>query len=238
MSKNIFCIQKSYANSSEARAIISAKQLTDNIEYYFSNENNLDLIDRSHIPVGSVEFCRMVADVNSIELDTVSDYPFELAFILGRKVRKTTAKDVKYGEWCKPFKTKEFPVQMAASFVVDKNGAEIDPDTPCWASTVVEFTSEWRCYIIKGKIKGIAQYDSGPDDELTSFEIIKLESLIDEWKMAPAAYAMDVGRITTSNEVTLVEVNDAWGIGYYSDGTLTQRDYADWLAIRWNELTQ
>lgn len=236
MRNSIFCIQKSYSNSSEARAIISAKALSDNIELYFVNDDMLDIVDREHIPVGSVEFCEKVAAANSIELEPIRDYPFELAFILGRKVRKTVAKDVKYGEWCKPFKAKDFPSQLAESFVVDWHGAAVDPETPCWVSSVVTFTSEWRCYVHKGVIKGIAQYDSGPEDHLTDFEIVKLQSLIAEWKRAPIAYAMDVGRITTSNDVTLVEVNDAWGTGYYSTGTLSEKDYAEWLAARWCEL--
>lgn len=46
-------------------------------------------------------------------------------------------------------------------------------------------------------------------------------------------YALDVGLLENTRELALVEVNAAWGTGYYPSGTLSATGYAKWLINGW-----
>ena len=50
----------------------------------------------------------------------------------------------------------------------------------------------------------------------------------------PIAYSLDIGMLDWG-EPALVEVNDAWALGFYK-GTLSDKDYIEMLYDRWQQL--
>lgn len=167
------------------------------------------------------------------------DYPEPLKPFLHRKIASSVLGS-SAGYFVKPLKTKAFEAQILPDRAEDAltrlHTLGLSPETPCWRANPMQFQHEWRIYILKGDVIGAAQYDQGhADAELTTQEWCRVRDMVKAWSEAPSAYALDVGRLA-SGELALVEVNDAWGTGFYSYGTLSAKGYADWLAQRWQEL--
>lgn len=121
----------------------------------------------------------------------------------------------------------------------DDKGLPLPLSTACWHSDRVNFLHEWRVYVLDGQVLGDAQYDQGKQDaELSAEERGYVAAMIETWgDDAPIAYALDVGRLA-DGAFALVEVTDAWGIGYYGNGSCAPRDYARWLEKRWSQFTK
>lgn len=97
-------------------------------------------------------------------------------------------------------------------------------------SATVNFVSEYRVPVIRGKNHG-AYYYSGDATVLPDMDVV--DEMIGQWLYSPKAYCLDVG-ILDSGETALVEVNDAFSCGAY---TMPANIYADLLTTRWTELT-
>ncbi len=100
------------------------------------------------------------------------------------------------------------------------------------ASEVVNFLSEWRIYVLRSEVIGIAHYAGDafryPDPEV-------VQSAIHDYKPeAPVAYGIDFG-ITEDGRTLLVEVNDAYSLGAYG---LSPPKYAEMLEARWVEIVE
>jgi len=93
----------------------------------------------------------------------------------------------------------------------------------------IEFISEYRCYIEKGRLVGLKHYNG---DFLLFPNTFVIEAAINFYKSAPIAYTMDFG-ISDKGWTYLIECNDAFSIGNYG---LAHDVYAGMLAKRWHEL--
>lgn len=127
-------------------------------------------------------------------------------------------------------KSKEF----VAGVVRNKAQAEmyfnnLIKSTPILISEVVNFVSEYRCYIVNGEIKGVKHY-------LGDFFIYpdgnKIREMVKAYTTAPAGYSLDVGVLDTG-ETVLVECNDGWSLGNYG---LAPNLYVSLLVARWREM--
>jgi hypothetical protein len=184
-------------------------------------------------PVGTVEFCRAWMSANGIAEPPALDYPDALSGALRRVVRRTTFGQAEIGSWVKPQRTKAWEPHA-------KNSDREHPvEELVWESAVIheqDWLAEWRVYVLGGQIIGEGRYDSGPDDTL-SYD----RDLVASWVAAygasgeaPVGYALDVA-LWANGQTALVEVTDAWAIGYYR-GTCTPTGYARMLWARWRQL--
>lgn len=230
-----------FVNSPEWRAIRHAAMLNDCLETRIvSNERIIpasDLLDA--VPVGSIEFCRSIADAQGLTMPSPIDYPVPLNPYLGRDVRMGILAESS-GFFTKPVQTKAFEAFLAPispeEFRRSLSIRNLDPNTPCWISEPVLFVHEWRVYVEHHRILGVAQYDMGEiDADMSAPELNLVLEMIGAWVDAPDAFAIDSGR-TNCGKLLLVEVNDGWGTGYYPRGSLRPTEYARWCATRWMEL--
>ncbi|APZ42633.1 hypothetical protein BW247_05580 [Acidihalobacter ferrooxydans] len=168
-----------------------------------------------------------------------------------RSLDQTTLGKAHRGLFVKPVEIKAFDAIVNYPGF-ERSGLALPADTPCWCSPVQEWLSEYRVYVLHGKMLGFAQYTGDYEWYLSEPLIAQIRTMIDAWPDAPAAYAMDVAiaanqqletlRIGDSNygvvlngSVVLVEINDGWATGYYSDA-ISPREYAAWLHARWMEI--
>lgn len=106
---------------------------------------------------------------------------------------------------------------------------DVPTSTFMLCSDVVNFVSEYRCYIINGVLKGMKHYLGDPFIAPDKEKVMKM---IASYTEAPAGYSLDVG-ILDNGETVLVECNDGWSLGNYG---LDNSIYANLLATRWREM--
>lgn len=182
-------------------------------------------------PVGSVEFCRAWMHAVAAHEPTPLDYPPCLHVFLEREVRQYgDASRAPPGAWVKPVRTKAWTATRLEA------GHDAPGVGPVWTSAHLDIRAEFRVYVIGSAIAGAGRYDDGEDDRLT-FDSGLVEQMIQAYRAsgeAPAAYALDVA-LLRDGRTALVEVTDAWAIGYYR-GSLGPRDYVRMLWERWQEI--
>ena len=172
------------------------------------------------IIVGSVEATVEFFKYCGIEVPKAISYPESLKPYLGRDIVEMNFGDLTsegYPYFVKP----SAQIKLFTGDVVSHdehlgylvlNGAE--PDTKIFKSTLINFESEYRCFVTKGELRGMKHY-------LGEFEtfpnMLMIHEMIAEFEKsgeAPSAYTLDVG-ITDEGLTLLVEVNDMWAIGSY-----------------------
>jgi hypothetical protein len=96
-------------------------------------------------------------------------------------------------------------------------------------SDIVDFVTEYRCYIIDKKIVGCYNY-------LGDFRIYPNLNLVDDminsFVNQPLGYSIDVG-VLHNGETCLIEVNDGWSLGNYG---LEPKLYTRLLTERWVQI--
>jgi hypothetical protein len=162
------------------------------------------------------------------------NYPDELAAFLGRRVWNTTIDRVssETDSWplfVKPVENKRFTgcVVRGTKDLVGKGCS--GEDVPVTCSEVVDFVSEYRCFVRYGKILDVRRY-RGDWSIAPNRDVI--ESAVAAYTTAPAGYAVDFGA-TSDGRTLLVEVNEGHSLGCYG---LQQNLYAQLLSARWAEL--
>lgn len=114
---------------------------------------------------------------------------------------------------------------------------EIDWSTTKLFATEVlnNIVSEWRCYVLKGKVFACVNYSGYPLIFPNSREI---ERRIQYFESSPVAYSLDValckvGSIAEEYKTYFIEVNDAYALGYYGGDVEL---YTKMLDLRWKEI--
>lgn len=163
------------------------------------------------------------------------DYPETLSKYFGRKIWISTADTVNsnpdmWPVFIKPVENKKFKgrvIRKSADLIGCGNYNE---DSQVYCSELVNLISEYRVFVLYGKIIDVRRY-GGRWDVTCSKSVV--ESCIKDFRNAPQAYAIDFG-ITEKNETILIEVNNTCSIGSYGLDPLL---YAKFLSARWSELT-
>lgn len=199
------------------------------------------------LPVGSVEFVRQAMALAGIPEPENMSYPEPLRALLRRDVRMVRAGDV-LGTWfVKPVATKAFTGFVFDTMREPKDYPEhvrddywaflkSDPDCLVWACEPTTFQSEWRFYVLDGRVAGAARYDPDGADGAPEPDVQVVASAIELMGGAGNAgpYALDFG-VLADGQTALVEANDAWALGLY-DGALAPAVYANFLWARWSAL--
>ncbi|WP_345204700.1 ATP-grasp domain-containing protein [Chryseobacterium ginsengisoli] len=164
------------------------------------------------------------------------DYPEELQPFLKRKIWESSINEVfNKKEWNIFIKPKTETKLFTGKVI--KNEMDLlgllyeEDDIKIWCSEMIDFKTEWRCFIRYKEILDIRRYKGDWD---TKIDVKVVENAIDSFISQPNSYALDFG-INKSGETILVEVNDGHSLGTYG---LSSAHYAKFLSARWSELTQ
>jgi len=96
-------------------------------------------------------------------------------------------------------------------------------------SDVVNFVSEYRCFVNRGEIKGIKWYNG---DFKRFIDPTTVELIMKLYTNSPISYTIDVG-LLENGKTTLIECNDGWSV---SDYGLEPELYFRFLVDRWKQI--
>lgn len=212
------------------------KQLGTEIEY-FSNVKDIKNNNPEDIVVSGIGDVRHVLDGLGKTYPTL-EYPDSIFKdkYLGRHIWKDILGNImsnreKWNIFIKPVAGGKIFTGTVINDIKDFRACVgVQADTEVWCSEIVNFVSEYRCFIRYGKILAIKHY-KGDCFVVPSKEV--LTSIIEDYKDAPNAYTVDLG-VTDKGETLLVEVNEGYSVGSYG---LDPIKYAKFLATRWSQLT-
>ena len=188
-----------------------------------------------NIVVAYIEDTNKFFERLGLEPKKALNIPEELEKYTGREIRYMTMgefkKDTQMPVFVKPARrSKEFQAGVLTKQEYKNSFFGSHPDdTPVLVSEVVDFVSEYRGYVIDGKLKGIKHYMGDfrifPDMNVN-------DNAIKDYKSQPAGYSIDFG-ITSDGRTLLIECNDGWSLGNYGLNDVT---YSTLLAKRWVQL--
>jgi hypothetical protein len=163
------------------------------------------------------------------------DYPEELRDFLGREVHLTTLGEIRRTikpTFIKPKLLKEFTGLIWDGSRGPRLSLATCPDeTEVWSSEVVNFVSEYRCFVLEGSILDVRKYKG---DWSVAPDFLEVKLAVEAYCNAPVSYALDFG-ITSEGRTLLIEGNDGYALGHYG---LPSTQYAKLLEARWEELTK
>lgn len=207
---------------------------------------------------GDRSFMGRVVDTLGLNPKVACSYPSSLAGLLNRRHWYGTphdllqsparALDALFVKPCRPIfrgRQKIQPEILDGAMALHSLPADVH-DERLFCSEVVEWMSEYRCYILNSRILGIHRYFIRLPDgwepqklELALHELRPTEEWIqaavqrlDSAGEAVAGYCLDVGLIAFGR-MSLVEMNDGLALTNYG---LSPSDYLDLHLARWQEL--
>lgn len=198
-----------------------------------------------YVPVGSVEFTEAYCNTVGIQVPSPLSY-HDLSYrYLHRGVKVSEFAQVDDSKFIKPFnKVKLFTGCIKSQ--LPEQGIKVEASEPVWEFDAVPFGPEFRFYIqdfVNGpKVLGWSRYDNkdaeGPEPDVGMVERIAYEV---HKSLGPGAYSIDIGWRPDIGRYSLVELNDAWALGYYSPSDRqsnppTRQQYADMLVSRWTQI--
>lgn len=234
LSLQTFLFQSDPVTLIEKRTVRHASMIgaVSSIEIAATSLDGIDSIppNRRAIPVGTIEFCRAWMARCGIPEPEPIDYPESLRPFLGRNVTRSGSYALApYGAWVKPVRTKAWDAHVKAPGLPH-------PDGEVWVSEPLQIVAEWRVYVQDGRVLGNGRYDDGEDDtlEFCRATVANMVAAYESSDEAPRAYALDAA-LTHDMSTVLIEVTDAWAIGYYK-GSCSPTRYAELLVSRWREI--
>ena len=238
-------------STTESKAIRLLSMIRDDIiliECSFKDlPKHVEFLKEGAIPVGSVEFVNYVLRLLNIQLPqfhSLNDMKVP-QYYYGRDIfifkKHKIVKDY-YGT---PFFIKPVAIKLFSGFVykgdnIDAYTSEYDkeqfnqfnclpPQTPIYKTGLLNITAEWRCYVLKGNLVSVCQYDDGVADIIPNQNFIN--SILKHF--TGETLAIDIG-LLDSGQYVIIELNDAYAIGKYKD--ISNKDYLDFIATRWYEI--
>ncbi|WP_292008771.1 ATP-grasp domain-containing protein [Chryseobacterium sp.] len=203
----------------------------------FIDTNEITDKNPEHIIVGGIGNVRKhLQSLNITSPQKEIDYPEELHSFLKRKVWSSSINNVfkdknSWNIFIKPkTETKLFAGKVIRNEMDFLGLLNEEKDTEIWCSELIDFKTEWRCFIRYKEILDIRRY-KGEWDTKIDMEVV--QHAIDSFISQPNSYSLDFG-INEKSETILVEVNDGHSLGTYG---LSSSHYAKFLSARWGELT-
>lgn len=203
----------------------------------YKDANDIIETNPENILVGGIGNVRKRLKKLGVNLpNTEIDYPEELEKYFDRKIWQTTFNTIMndnqhWNVFIKPKDhTKHFNGKIFKEFKDFIGIINVEEDINVWCSEVVNFVSEWRCFIRYGEIVDVRYYRGAWNSKI---DLNIVENAIKDFTKAPAAYALDFG-VDKNGKMRLVEVNDGYSLGTYG---MESVKYAKFLSARWSELT-
>lgn len=163
------------------------------------------------------------------------DYPEHLQWMLGREVKRDTLGAVRASvaiQFVKPVQQKLFTglVWDPADTLCRIKLAAVSDETECFTSDVVDFVSEWRCFVRENRVVGVKNYRGDWSEGFDRETLLK--AVHRGIGKMPKGHALDVG-MTHDGRTLLVEATEGFSVGAYG---LPSVVYARLLESRWAEL--
>jgi len=159
-------------------------------------------------------------------------YPDEIKNHMYRDVRSVRVEELQSGDFFKPLPEDH---KLFSPFVKDDSLqckltiAKIPSDHIVLTTQAVEFLSEFRVYVLEGKILDICFYKGEPSlfpDPIT------VKDMVSKVSHHSIAFGLDVGVLSTG-ETAVIEMNDFCCLGNYG---LKAQQYALCIAKRWTQV--
>jgi len=204
-----------------------------------SLENMPDLGDEA-IVCGNIGDVLKALKLIGIDAPPTLDYPSHLDWLVKRNVVTTTLGQVR--ETVKPVFVKPIAQKLFTGLVFDPENplsrlavAVFDDEMPCLMSDVVNFVSEWRCFVRHHAVQGVKHY-RGDWTKAPSADNLGVAMALGKSAGMPDAYAIDLGVVENPDtgvcHTELVEVNEGFALGAYG---LSSVVYARFLETRWEQ---
>lgn len=185
------------------------------------------------LPIGSGEFVQKACEMMGVKLPKPLNIPDSLMVGLGRFVWTVKRSELKeYPCFVKPLEE----MKLFTGFVAkSEKGFDLYPELQGWdgmlfcSEVMGEIISEWRCYVLNGKVFNCSCYGG---DALAFPDKNKILELVAKYKDSPAGYSLDVA-VCSNGETELIECNDAWALGYYGGEFV---DYFKMVKARWLQI--
>lgn len=193
----------------------------------------------SRLVVGGLDFMKYALRQRGLQLPSESCYPDCLAHLLHRDVGLSTLGKVmervayRAPVFVKPaLRAKRF-TGLVLREANDYRMSGIPRSESVYHSEVVQWLSEWRCYVIGQELLFQACYAG--NDRLMPDATIVAEALIlmAQQPNAPMGYAIDFG-VLACGRTALVECNDGFSVGAF--GALPGESYLAMLQARWDQM--
>ena len=197
-----------------------------------------------YTPIGTVEFVKAFAEKVGVKLpDPI--HAIELLKLEGRWFfsginRRACSSSMLYPDplfpvFVKPYnELKKFTGFVAKSDKDFNLYPEVDwSTTKLFCTQVLEnIVSEWRCYVLNGKVFACVNYSGDP--LRFPFKHV-IEELIEKVKNPPVSYSLDVAVVEVNYQyfTHFIEINDACALGYYGGDVEL---YTKMLDLRWKEI--
>lgn len=176
-----------------------------------------DSLIRSNLFVGSVEF--MTEVFRRIGIEEQPRIPYNNF----RNEKRMMMEDFEYE---KPVFIKPVHIKKFTGTIIDEyNYTQYKhhyPETEIIVQDIINFESEWRCYIFRNKFVDIKHYSG---DLFVDMRILEshledtLSVIQDDEEDFPETFVIDLGLyktgILSTTNCTVVEFNDMWAIGNY-----------------------
>lgn len=205
-----------------------------------------DLTYEDYTPIGTIEFVKAFAEKIGVNLpDPI--HATGLLKLEGRwSIYPITRSTLKYSEsnssphypvFVKPYdELKKFTGFVAKSDKDFDLYPEVDWDnTKLFCTQVIEnIVSEWRCYVLNGKVFACVNYSGDP----LAFPFAHvIYEFVERFTNAPVAYSLDIAIVDEKIQwkTKFIEVNDAYALGYYGGDVEL---YTKMLNERWKEITK
>ncbi len=224
-----YCGAKNLNERGSSAAYVIKKTSLDGVSFALINNK-----EQIVLPVGGGQFVKKVADLLDVKLPVPLNVPDVLQPYLGRKtwtVKRSELQESMYPCFVKPkYEMKLFTGFVATSAKSWELYSElVGWDGELWCSEVIpDIISEWRCYILNGKVLNCSNYMGDP---LAFPDKNEIQYLASVYQNAPVGYSLDVAVTPTGTK--LVECNDAWSLGYYGGDFI---DYFKMVKERWLEI--
>lgn len=197
-----------------------------------------------YTPIGTVEFVKTFAEKIGVKLpDPI--HATELLELEGRDWYINTREQLNHwghaGSTSYPIFVKPYTQLKKFTGFVAKSDKDFDlyPEVD-WSTTELFVTevlenivSEWRCYVLNGKVFACVNYSGDPLRFPSSSDIVKMIIVYN----TESSYSLDVAvrRKPDSTEFTtnFIEINDAYALGYYGGDVEL---YTKMLDLRWKEI--
>jgi hypothetical protein len=195
-------------------------------------------LDRFTLVVGGTVAVHKALRQIGVQVPGPLNLPRPLLSFAGRQIWETTLgavrREVNAGQavptFIKPLaETKSFPGCVIDGGPELRRLQHLDDELPLQAAEVVPFVAEWRFFVSRATVVGLALYKgewSVVPDSAT------VRQAVAAYSAAPVAYSLDFG-VTVDGRTLLVEANDAFALGAYG---LDAAVYATMLEDRWLEL--
>jgi hypothetical protein len=195
-------------------------------------------LDPLTLVVGGTKVVHMALRQIGVPVPSPLNLPASLLGFAGRKVWETTLGAVRQDFRSVPVapvfikllvETKSIAGCVVASKAELVRLQHLADDLGLQAAEPAAFVSEWRYFVHRGAVAGLAHYRG---DWSVVPDSTSVSRAVAAYSPAPAAYSLDLG-VTADGRTLLVEANDAFALGAYGlDAVVCARMLED----RWLEL--